>query len=742
MAQQSGVKEGRGSQPHQEIAKEGRGLQPHPRRDILKMGLLTGGGLLLGFVAPGFGRRVLARDADVTGPSPNAFVRIGSDNSVTLIMPDTECGQGIWTSAATLIAEELEVRLDQVRLMPAPPDGKLYGSPALGEQATGGSTSIIGDWERLREAGARARIMLVQAAASRWHVDPALCRAEGGAVHHDASGRTATYGELAEAAASLPVPGKVALKEPADWTLIGKPQRRLDTPDKVNGRAVYGIDVQVPGMKVGTVSACPVLGGRLVSIDEAAARRVPGVRDVVRLDDAVAVIGDHFWAARQGLQAANPRWDDGPNAHVNTAALVHALAAATEKPGAVARNDNDAPGKIAGAHSRVDAVYQLPFLSHAPMEPINTTLHVRPDGADLWVGTQVPVRARDAVAKAAGLPLESVTVHNHIMGGAFGRRLDVDSIVQAGKIAKSLAYPVKLIWTREEDISHDLYRPTYYDRLSAGLDANGNIVGWTHKTGGSSVMARWLPAGMQGELDPDAVEGASKTPYDLPAVKVEYVRHEHPGVTTAWWRGVGPTHNVFVVESFMDECAAAAGQDPVEYRRRYLQRNPRALAVLNLAAEKSGWGEKLPAGRGRGVSLQYAFSSFLAHVLEVEVTGRGEIVLKRCTVAIDCGQRVNPDTIASQIEGGLCFGLGTAMYSGITHENGRVQQSNFNNYRMMRIDEAPRIDVFQIDSHEHPGGIGETGTAASAAALGNAIHAATGKRLRKMPFGLGALQSA
>ena len=716
--------------------------RPH-RREILKMGLLTGGGLVLGFTVPGLGgRRARAGDAD-SPPAlpPTAFIRIGA-NGITLIMPDTEFGQGIWTSAAMLIAEELEVGLDQVRLMPAPPDARLYAFPAGEEQATGGSTSTIGDWERLREAGARARIMLVQAAAGRWRVDPGSCRAAAGVVHHDASRRSTPYAQLADAASALPVPGKVTLKQPAQWTLIGRSQKRLDTPAKVDGTAVYGIDVRVPGMKVGTVSASPVLGGRLVSMDEAAARSVPGVRDIVRLDDVVAVIGDHFWAARQGLEAAALRWDDGPNGHVNTAGLVAALAAATGQPGVVARDDNDAPAKVAGAHTKVEAVYQLPFLSHAPMEPINTTLHIRPNGADLWVGTQVPVRARDAVAKAAGLKPEQVVVHNHIMGGAFGRRLDVDSIEQAARIAKQLAYPVKLIWTREEDISHDLFRPTYYDRLSAGLDSHGRIVGWTHRTGGSSVMARWAPEGMKGGLDPDAVEGAAETPYDLPAIKVDYVRHEHPGVVTAWWRGVGPTHNVFVVESFMDECAVAAGQDPIEFRRTMLQRNPRALAVLNLAAEKSGWGGTLPPGRGRGVSLQYAFSSFLAHVLEVEVTPRGEIALKRCTVAIDCGQRVNPDTVASQIEGGLIFGLGTALYGGITHENGRVQQSNFNNYRMLRIDEAPRIDVFQIESGEHPGGVGETGTAASAAALGNAIFAATGKRLRKMPFGLGALQTA
>jgi isoquinoline 1-oxidoreductase beta subunit len=713
------------------------------RRDILRTGLLAGTGLLLGFTVPVFGGRMARADQPPAPPAvpPTAFIKIGADDSITMIMPETECGQGIWTSLATLMAEELEVGLDQVKLVPAPPNTAFYTNPDLGEQATGGSTSIVAEWQRLREAGAQARTMLVQAAAQKWQVDPATCHAASGMVHHDASGRSVTYGAVAEAANALPVPKNVPLKEPADWTLIGHSQKRLDTPPKVNGTAIYGIDVQIPGMKIGTVAASPVLGGTLLGIDEDAARRVPGVRDVVKLKNAVAVIGDHFWAAKQGLAAANPRWDDGPNAGLNSAAVWQNLADAAQKPGVVAQDVKDAPAKIAAAATRVSGTYQLPYLSHAPMEPINTTLHIRPDGADLWVGTQVPVRAQDAVAKAAGLKPEQVSVHNHMMGGAFGRRLDVDSIEQAAEIAKSLAYPVKLIWTREEDISHDLFRPRYYDVMSAGLDADGKIAAWSHKIASSSVMARWLPVGMSHGLDPDVVESAVETPYALPAEKTEWVHHETPGVTTAWWRGVGPTHNVFVVESFMDECAAAAGKDPIDYRRTMLQANPRALAVLNLAAEKSGWGEKLPPGVGRGISLQYAFKSYLAHVLEIEVTDRGEIKLRRATVAIDCGQRVNPDTVAAQIEGGLIFGLSMAMFSDITHETGRVQQSNFNNYRVLRIDEAPKIDVHQIDSTESPGGIGETGTAAASAALCNAIYSATGKRLRKLPFGNGALQS-
>lgn len=716
-------------------------LRPSRRR-FLQGSLAIGGGLLLSLHLPS-----LAKAADAAAEfAPNAFIRIDGAGVVTLIMPDTECGQGIWTSTAMLIAEELEVGMDQVRLLAAPPDNKLYASPLLEEQATGGSASTRGDWKRLREAGAAARIMLTGAAAQRWGVDPAACKAANAIVSHPASGRSLRYGELASDAARQPVPRDLPLKDAAAFRLIGTPQRRLDTPSKVNGTAVYGIDMQLPGMKIGTVSACPVRGGRLVSLDEAAARAVPGVRDVVRLDDAFAVIGDHMWAAKQGLQAAAPVWDEGPNAAVSSASLIRALDAASNTAGVVAKHAGDAASAIRAAAKSIDVVYQLPLLSHAPMEPINTTIHVRPDGADLWVGTQVPVRARNAVAQETGLPAEQVQVHNQIMGGAFGRRLDVDSITQAARIARHLDYPVKLIWTREEDIQHDLYRPYYYDRISAGLDSKGSIVGWTHRVTGSSVMARWAPPGMTegGRLDPDAVECAVETPYDLPAHHVEYVRAEPQGVTTAWWRGVGPTHNVFVVESVIDELADAAGQDPVAFRRGLLGRNPRGLAVLNLAVEKSGWGAALPAGHGRGVALQFAFGTYLAAVLEAEVTPQGEVRIHRADVAVDCGPVVNPDTIGAQIEGGLIFGLTMALYSEITLSNGRVDQSNFHDYRMMRIDEAPRIGVHLVANPQGPiGGIGETGTAIIAApALANAIHAATGRRLRRIPFATGQLVSA
>jgi isoquinoline 1-oxidoreductase subunit beta len=410
-------------------------------------------------------------------------------------------------------------------------------------------------------------------------------------------------------------------------------------------------------MKIGTVAASPVLGGSWLPSMRPPRARCAAVRDVVRLDDAVAVIGDHMWAAISGLKAAAPQWDDGPNAQVNSAGIVQALAAASENDGVNAKAVGNARAAVDSVTKRIDVVYQLPFLSHAPMEPINTTLHIRPDGADLWVGTQVPPRAQAAVAKIAGLNPDQVTVHNQYMGGAFGRRLDVDSIEQAAKIAKTLAYPVKLVWTREEDIQHDLFRPYYYDKISAGLDVNGKIVGWMHRTTASSVMARWLPAGMtmNGKLDPDAVEGAVETPYDLPAQLNQFVQAESPGVTTAWWRGVGPTHNIFVVESVMDELAALAGIDPIDFRRRHLGKDPRARAVLDLVAEKSGWGQPLPKGTGRGVALQFAFNSWLATVVEASVSERGEIALHRVYVAADVGPVVNPDTLAAQLQGRADF---------------------------------------------------------------------------------------
>jgi isoquinoline 1-oxidoreductase beta subunit len=703
------------------------------RRALLKFGLVAGGGLILGLRLPSIARGAAASATDAF--TPNAFLRIATDGSITLIVPHAEVGQGIYTSSAMLMAEELDVGLDQVRIEPAPPDLKKYMDPLLYDQATGGSTSTRSDWIRLREAAATARIMLVDAAAARWQVDAASCRVERGMVHRDASGRVLGYGDLAAEAAALPVPAHVKLKDPAQFTLIGTSAKRLDTPSKVNGTAVFGIDVKLPGMRIGTLAITPVKGGKLVAMDEAAARQVPGVHDVIRAgDEAVAVIGDHMWAARQGLAALKPVWDAGPNGTVTLPKLVATLAQASQRPGVVATHKGDAVAAITGADTKLSAVYELPFLSHSPMEPLNCTLHIQPDRAEVWVGTQVPVRAQNAVMAATGLPAEKVIVNNHIMGGAFGRRLEADSVAVAAAIAKQVNYPVKLVWTREEDLRHDYYRPYYYDLVSAGLDANGSLVGRTHRVTGSSIMARYAPAAFKNGLDPDAVECTAETPYDETAVFVDFVRQEPAGMNTSWWRGVGATHNVFVVESFVDEMAVAARQDPVAFRRAMLRNNPRARAVLDLAAEKSGWGSKLQAGTGRGISVQFAFGTYLSCVMEVAAPPSGEIVLRRAVVAIDCGSTVNPNTVQAQIEGGLILGLGTALYNEITLANGAVQQSNFDNYRALRMNEAPKIEVYQVRNTEPPGGVGEAGTASAAPALGNAIFAATGRRLRRMPF--------
>lgn len=711
-------------------------LETPSRRFILKAGALAGGGLLLSMRLPGLARA--DAPADAAAFKPNAFVQIDATGRVTLIAPHTEVGQGIETAQAMLVGDELDVGLDQIHVQNAPPDLKAFMDPLLGDQATGGSTSVRSDWTRLRQAGATARAMLVAAAAKRWEVDPKTCRVDRGVIHHDPSNRALGYGDVAIEAAALPVPTDVKLKEANELKLIGTNAKRIDTPSKVNGTAVYGIDAKIPDMKFGTLALVPVVGGKLISMDEAAARRIPGVRAVVRVgDEAVAVIGDHMWAAKQGLAALAPVWSAEQNGAVTLKTIVAEMDQASQTQGVVAKKEGDAVAAIDKAATKLSAIYEMPFLSHSPMEPLNCTLHIDGDKAEIWVGTQVPVRAQKAVADAAGLTPDKVKVNNLYMGGAFGRRLDIDSVAIAARIAAQVRYPVKLVWTREEDLRHDYYRPYYYDRVSAGLDADGRIVGWTHRVTGSSVMARWAPPFFKNGLDPDAVEGAAETPYEVPATFVDYVRHEPAGVNTGWWRGVGPTHNVFVTESFVDEIASAAGKDAVAYRRSMLGKNPRALAVLNLAAEKSGWGHPLPPRCGRGVSVQFAFGSYVSCVVEVEVSMAGEILLRRATVAIDCGLTVNPDTVVAQIEGGLILGLSTAMYNQITLTGGAVDQSNFHDYRALRINEAPKIEVHQIRNTEKPGGVGETGTAAAAPALGNAIFAATGQRLRKLPFGPG-----
>jgi isoquinoline 1-oxidoreductase subunit beta len=705
------------------------------RRHLLCAGAAAGGGLLIGWRSD-TGPHVLA--AGIKAPpstfAPNAFIRIGRDGAITLVMSQVEMGQGTYTSMSMLLAEELEVGLDQVQLEHAPPDDRLYANPALGDQETGASSSVRMFYEPLRRAGATARTMLVTAAAQTWKVDPASCQAARGVVTHTPTGRKLTYGALADKAATLPVPEKVALKDPKDFKLIGTPAKRLDTPAKVKGTTQYGIDVRLPGMKIATVAASPVVGGKVVSVDDTRAKAVKGVRQIVRIDDAVAVVADNMWAAKQGLRALAIQWDDGPNGKLSTADVVKGLAEAAKTPGAIARNDGDAPAVLAGASSKVESAYEVPFLAHAPMEPMNCTVHFRPDRCEVWTGTQVLTRAHRGAAAAAGLPTEKVVIHNHYLGGGFGRRLEFDNVTQAVRIARQVEGPVKVIWTREEDIQHDVYRPYYYDRLAAALGPDGRPAAWTHRIVGPAILARYLPAAFKNGIDLDGVDGAEQLLYDIPAIRVEFVRHEEP-VNTGFWRGVGVTHNMFPIESFVDELAAAAKQDPVAYRRALLGKSPRAKAVLDVAAQAAGWGKPLPAGWGRGVAVLYSsWNSYLSEVAEVEVSKAGEVRVHRVVCAVDCGTVVNPDTVKAQIEGGIIFGITGALWGEATLENGRVQQSNFHDYRVLRINEAPKIEVHLVRNLEAPGGIGEPGTAVTAPAVANAVFAATGKRIRKLPL--------
>ncbi|MDB6045726.1 MAG: aldehyde dehydrogenase [Gammaproteobacteria bacterium] len=699
------------------------------RRAFLQAGTAAGSAFLLGFHIP----LAQAADAAARAPfAPNAFIRIDPQGAVTLIMPQAEMGQGVYTSIAMILAEELDVPWAQVSIEAAPPSDKLYGNPLFGIQVTGNSNSIRAFWPSLRKAGAGARALLTEAAARRWKVAAQTCHTEAGTVKHVPSGRSLAYAALVEDAGHLSPPKDPPLKNPADFKTIGKSLKRLDTPEKVNGKALYGIDAMPPGVKFATLALCPVFGGKVGQVDDSKAQQVPGVRQIVVLEDLVAVVGDHMWAAKQGLAALGITWDEGPNANVTSETVWQQLRAASEKSGAVAKTSGDADKALASGE-RLDAAYELPFLAHAPMEPLNCTVHVKSDSCEVWVGTQVQTRAQSAAAQVTGLPLDKVTLHNHLLGGGFGRRLEADMVATATRIAKHVDGPVKVVWSREEDIQHDVYRPVYRDVLAASV-ADGRVVGWTHRITGSAIIARWLPPAFQKGIDIDGVDSAVDIPYDIQNLRVEFQRDEPPAVPTGFWRGVGPNNNVFAIESFMDELAKKAGKDPVAFRRGMLGKNPRLLAALDLAAGKSGWGSPLPARTGRGVAAQGAFGSFIATVAEVEVDENGDVRVHRIVCAVDTGIVVNPDTVVAQLQGGLIFGLTAALFGEITIDKGRVQQSNFQNYRMLRINEVPKIEVHLIASGAAPGGIGETGTTAAPPAVGNAIYAATGIRLRRLPI--------
>ncbi len=698
------------------------------RRAFLKAGAAAGGGFMIGWVphaAKAGGDAVFA---------PDAFIRLDSTGKVAVVMPVIEMGQGTYTSLPMVIAEEMDLDMGNVTFEHSPA-GNAYGNPMLGGvQITGGSNSIRGFYMPFRQAGATARRMLMTAAAQELGVEEGTLTTEPGFVVHARSGRKTPYGELAQAASALSVPAGVALKDPSTFRIIGNSVKRLDTAKKVNGAAKFGIDVQIPGMKVAVVAASPVFGGTLTSVDEASALQVAGVRQIAKLGNAVAVIADHYWAARQGLDVAAPEFDDGPHASVSTADIVAALAKASEKQGAVAKSEGDAASVLAASSRKAEATYEQPFLAHATMEPINCTVHVKPDSCDIWVGTQVQGRAQAIAAEALGMQPEQVTIHNHLLGGGFGRRLEVDYIQQAALIARQSPDPVKVVWSREEDIQHDMYRPYYYDRISAALGEDDMPAAWTHRIVGSSIVARYFPDFMKDGVDPDAVDGAAENVYGIKNFFVDYVREEPPGIPTAFWRGVGPTRNIFVIESFLDELAALAGKDPIAYRRALLAGNSRALGVIDKAAEMSDWGTPLGPHRGRGVSFQHVFGTFMAQVAEVTVSERGEVHVDRVLAAVDCGLPINPDTIEAQLQSGIIFGITAVLHGEITLQDGRVEQSNFHDYEILRIDKSPKIEVAVIQSSEAPGGIGEPGTSGIIPAVANAVFAATGVRVRKLPF--------
>jgi len=710
------------------------------RRDFLKTGAALGGGLLLSLYVPEWALANTASEATpLAAPpatfAPNAFVRIGADSIVTVIVNKSEMGQGVYTSLPMLVAEELEADWSKVRYEPAPVDAA-YNHPVFGIQMTGGSTSTASEWDRFRQAGATARMMLIAAAAKNWKVDPASLRAVNGYVINPATGTRASFGSLADVAATMTPPKDVPLKDPKDFKLIGKPTRRLDTPDKVNGAAQFGLDVAIPGMMTVLIARAPVFGGKVLSFNADKAKAVPGVKDVVQIPSGVAVIASGFWPAKQGRDKLEISWDDGPNGTLSTTGMREQFAALAKTPGLVARKVGDPVKALTTAAKTITAEFEVPYLAHASMEPLNCVVDLRSDRCEIWTGTQFQTGDRAAAAAMAGLKPEQVTLHTPMLGGGFGRRANPanDFVIEAVQVAKAAKVPVKVVWTREDDTRGGYYRPMWYDRFVGGIDEKGNPVVWTHTIVGQSIMAGTpFEAFIKHGIDGASVEGAADLLYGIPNLQVD-LHTPKIGVPVLWWRSVGHSHNGFAVEAFFDELAHAGGKDPYELRRALLANQPRMRGVLELAAQKGDWGKQLPAGRARGIATHFSFDSYVAQVAEVSVDKQGAVRVHRVVCAVDCGRVVNPDTVKAQMEGGINFGLTAALKSEITLDRGRVQQRNFHDYQMLRINEAPQIEVYIVPSTEKPTGVGEPSVPPVAPALANAIFAATGKRIRKLPI--------
>lgn len=712
------------------------------RRAFLVTSAMVGGGLILGFYLPGHDSAIAAK-SPTTPFTPNAFIRVGTDGMVTFIVNHSEMGQGVYTSLPMLIAEELECDWMKVRVEAAPVD-PVYNNLAFGAQGTGGSTSVRTEWERLSMAGATAREMLIAAAAKSWEVDPASCRARKGRVVHK-SGRSQSYGKLADRAAKMPVPKYVRLKNPDAWKISGKHRRRLDSPAKVNGTTEFGLDVRLPGMLTVVIAHPPVFGGKVKSFEADKAKAVPGVKEVLQVPSGVAVVATGFWAAQKGREALKIVWDDGEWARLNTSEIAKEYALMAATPGIIARKVGEPDLAYDRATRKLTADYSVPYLAHATMEPLNCVVDLREDGCDIWTGTQSQTADRNAAARVAGLKPDQVRLHTTFLGGGFGRRANPadDFVVTATEVAKVLKKPVKVVWTREDDMKAGFYRPMWHDRLMAGLDVKGDLVAWWHTIVGQSIMAgtSWEGVMIKNGIDATSVEGAQDIPYSIPNLLVD-LHSPRLGVPVQWWRSVGHSHNAFVVESFLDEAANAAGKDPFEFRRALLSDKPRHKGVLELAAAKAGWGGPLTAGHGRGIAVHESYGSFVAHVAEVSVDPKGKVRVHRVVCAVDCGRYVNPDTIVAQMESGIVFGLSAALYGEITLKNGRVEQSNFHDYPVLRINETPAMEVYIVQNREKPGGIGEPGVPSVAPAVANAVFAATGIRVRSLPFRAEALKKA
>ncbi|MVT12149.1 xanthine dehydrogenase family protein molybdopterin-binding subunit [Chitinophaga tropicalis] len=707
------------------------------RRGFLKTGAVFGSGLLISFAVPGARRIASLTNAQGGMFAPNAYLSIGTDNTLKVLLAHAEMGQGIWTTLTMMIAEELDADWSKIVVEHAPP-GEPYKHPAFGIQLTGGSSTTWSEFERYRKAGAMARALLVQAAAARFGVQPSACKTENGYVI--AGDKRASYGELAADAAKLPPPTDVPLKEAKDWKYIGKGAKRLDTPAKINGTAIFGMDVHFPGMLTALVAHAPVFGGKVKSFDASKAKAIPGVRKVVQVPSGIAVLADHYWAAKKGRDALKIEWDLGPGTSVNTTQLFADYRKLADTPGIKVVQEGNADAAFSKAAKIVEAEYTFPYLAHAPMEPLNCTIKLEDGKCEIWTGTQAPGLEQAAAAKILGLKPDQITVNTTFLGGGFGRRATAacDWVTEAAEIIKAHGKgTVKLVWSREDDTRGGYYRPAFLHRVKVGLNAEGAPIAWKHMIVGQSIMAGTMfEVMMKDGIDPASVEGVNDSPY-MEAIPDRYIGLHSPRnqVPVLWWRSVGHTHTAAVMETMIDELAHTAGQDPLEYRRKLLKNHPRHLSALNLAAEKAGWGKPLPAGRFRGIAVHESFLSYVAHVAEISINDDGSIRVHRVVSAIDCGLAVNPDGVKAQIESGINFGVGGALTSEITLENGRVQQSNYHDYRVARMFDTPlEIEVYIVDSKEKMGGVGEPGVPPVAPAIANAVFAATGKRLRDLPF--------